>query len=1191
MRQWTLEGGAAWICGPTGSGKTLLLDRWLSRASAEGAPHVLLQPCEDPWVPVVRALRDPRLPGPPVMLPQGLGPLRRAQAAATLLAGRAEGPLRVFVDNVQELDTGTADVVRMLHRQPGVAICATTRRAKSESQGGIPLDPLGKAAIREMADGMLNEPTPDDVLRWLVATADGRPGRVRDLLLVAVSEGVLTHESTGWQLYGDLSTVDPARAPDLMAAELQQAEWQVLMVLAAADAPLTIDVVSRCAAMQRSSVEDAARHLEAVGVVRLDGDLVTAQDRTLTGVVNQVGAKRRAAHRALAEHFSVDPNPISLARHLSVAAVPSLVRRLGATAISALAALDPSAASRQGRELLRLCPDDPLVATAVVDALAVTGRSTEALELAEGLAMYSGRAPELASVLARAGRSVLDTDADEATARALARRARHFLSGDPPPLSLLALEGRLHLTTGQASQALAAARQGLASPMPSERVAQVAWVDLRLLEAEALSKTGHVHAAVERLASTPPAAGTPARERLHVAAAHILRGARRYLAAADAYAQAARNDPHSVGPEQIKWMDEAAACQFHAGDRDLAVETWKTVLEMGARLGLVAETARVRAVCAGALRELMRLDEAVALASQAYDEATSCDAIETALNAAFAAGDAEMAAHHWDETAAWYNRAAALLVDKRRPAVRARLDRRWAELAVSRGDADASDRVAAAVRSSRRTDQGRDMARAHALRGVVLAREGRRDQVEATLERALGPLRAAGASRVLAEARLWAAEAWLIAGRPAAALDEATRALVWADEVGHLLFKHRAEDLARRARDHGEAIDGPAAMGRLLEIAAALARERDLNVLLDKIADAALYLVEADRAFVILGADENSLAVAAARNAAGAPPGKPSMSVARKAIAHGRDVIVSDVVERSDLRAQQSIVHLRVRSAMCVPLVDADRTLGALYVDSHRASRQQLAEAVRLLRGLAAQAAVAVTNARLLAESRRRAEWAAEITHDIRSPLASVLMAAEDMVACSPLEEDDRDTIQLIAEQAARVMHMAEGFLADRQGEPVAVPIAERVRRQVDVAARKARIHGQQVTFDALDQPIVEIPPGDLDRVVSNLLTNALDHSPPDGVVEVSVGTIRGEAVLVVRDHGDGIPDGLETTIFERGLRATMSRPGHGLGLAIVRRVVEAAGGHVTASNHPTGGAEFRVRLPLFRKTGAQARQ
>ena len=1181
LAAWRAEGGRLCLAGPHGAGRQRLLDVQASALRAAGRPFLRLRPSRAPWAEVLRGLSDPGLPGPAAALVAGLPPDRRAQAAASRLVERAGGELWLLVDSEDLLDDGTAQTVAALRRFPGVHVLAHGAEGCREATV-LTLPPLTGPERQELVDRLLGGAQPASLHAWVTTSGADRPGDIVDLLVCGAQRRVLVSGPQGEVVVtGPAPALAPGEATAARVAGLPPVARAVLGVLALAGGPVSERRLPGAADAPAHATARALERLRALDLVQRHGGSASVRPRDPAALLPTDAAERRRAHAGLVPVAAHATPPLRLAFHLEGAADPQLTAAHGPRAMRALRALDPEIASVCARALTEQCPRNLPLLWERVCSLAAAGHSTEAMQVAEGATLDLGAVPPVAPLLATAALAVLEVDSDETTARALARRARRALGGAPAPPILLLVEAQLLLRSGQVSQALATARRGLLDAPPAHLHPDGPHVGLRLVEGEALARAGKVDRAVDRLRASPPGQGNPAREPLLVAAARMLRSTRRYLDAAAAFADAARNDPHSMGPQQVGWLREAASAFQNAGDREEAATTWEAAIRMAERLGLVADVAVMRTRLASTLRELCRFDSAAEQAARAHEEANLAGAPEGAAAAALTAGDVAMAASRWESAAAWFQRAdgAAPLP----PRLRARLDRRLAELAVSRQAADAGTLASAAVQSARLADQSAELCLAHALRAVVLAREGRIDQVEATLERALPPLRAAGTSRLLAEARLWAAQAWLAAGRPDKAADEATRALVWADEVGHVLFHRRAEAVARRARSRGPRVDGEAALGRLLEIAAALGRERDLGALLERIADAALHLTEADRAFVILADEGPELRVAAARHAAGTPRGLPSLSVARKAVARGREVIVSDVAERSDLRAQQSIVHLRVRSAMCVPLGDGGRTIGALYVDSHEESQQALSDSIRLLRALASQAAVAVTNARLLAETRRRAEWAAEMAHDLRSPMASVVMAAEHLADTAGLDQDDRETAALIGEQARRVVEMAERFLADRAGQPRDFDLAERVRRQVEVATRKARARDQRVVYATREQPVVHAVPEDLDRAVTNLLSNALTHTPAGTAVEVEVGLVRGEAVLVVRDHGPGIPPALIEEIFERGRRADAAKPGHGLGLAIVRRMVEEAGGSVTAANHPLGGAEFRVRLPIAR--------
>jgi signal transduction histidine kinase len=106
--------------------------------------------------------------------------------------------------------------------------------------------------------------------------------------------------------------------------------------------------------------------------------------------------------------------------------------------------------------------------------------------------------------------------------------------------------------------------------------------------------------------------------------------------------------------------------------------------------------------------------------------------------------------------------------------------------------------------------------------------------------------------------------------------------------------------------------------------------------------------------------------------------------------------------------------------------------------------------------------------------------------------------------------------------------------------------------------------------------------PEKVERVLMNLLTNALRHTPSDGAVAVRVHALPGEVQFAVEDTGDGLDDEARTRMFERFWRADRSRSsrGAGLGLAIARGLVEAHGGRIWAEDRDGGGARVCFTLP-----------
>jgi len=220
-----------------------------------------------------------------------------------------------------------------------------------------------------------------------------------------------------------------------------------------------------------------------------------------------------------------------------------------------------------------------------------------------------------------------------------------------------------------------------------------------------------------------------------------------------------------------------------------------------------------------------------------------------------------------------------------------------------------------------------------------------------------------------------------------------------------------------------------------------------------------------------------------------------------------------------------------------------------------------------------------------------RRELVADISHDLRSPLTSVrghletALLREDKV--SP--EDRRRFLGAALGSVEGLQRLVEELfelarLEARQTGAVKEPFP--LAELVQDTALKLKPQAEEARIRLLLSLPEDLPPvngdiGLLERLLTNLLENALAHTPPEGRVTVSLASGGQELVLTVEDTGPGIPPEDLPRIFDRFYRADRSRAGAGLGLAIVREIVGLHGGTITAGNRPGGGALFRVNLPL----------
>jgi signal transduction histidine kinase len=234
------------------------------------------------------------------------------------------------------------------------------------------------------------------------------------------------------------------------------------------------------------------------------------------------------------------------------------------------------------------------------------------------------------------------------------------------------------------------------------------------------------------------------------------------------------------------------------------------------------------------------------------------------------------------------------------------------------------------------------------------------------------------------------------------------------------------------------------------------------------------------------------------------------------------------------------------------------------------------------------------TNLEQLFDARRQlVAWA---SHDLRTPLASLramVEALEDGLARPeeylPAIREQLETLSLLIDDLFELARIDAGVLSlDVRDEPLAGLVSSCLR-SLDAEARSRNVH-LEARLDPAD-PAVRIAPDKVERVLLNLLTNALRHTPGDGAVTVVVQPNSDHVVVAVEDTGSGITPGAAERMFERFWRDDDSRArssgGAGLGLAIAQGLVHAHGGTMWAENSSAGGARVAFTLPLAKTARA----
>lgn len=312
-------------------------------------------------------------------------------------------------------------------------------------------------------------------------------------------------------------------------------------------------------------------------------------------------------------------------------------------------------------------------------------------------------------------------------------------------------------------------------------------------------------------------------------------------------------------------------------------------------------------------------------------------------------------------------------------------------------------------------------------------------------------------------------------------------------------------------------------------------------------------------------------------------PSARSQSAIVRAVEHGTAALVSDeVVSRRDgtvFPAEYSAQPLVVDGSVVGTIV-------ALSDLTHRRTTE--AEIGRLLDAERAARAEAE------AANRGKDEFLAVLSHELRTPLTAVLgwiallrpgrlTPDRTRYALEVIERNARMQAQLIND----LLDVSRIVAGKMEMERLSVDLAEVVSRVVENAQREADAKRIRVTMavDAAAGPVL----GDatrLEQIVGNIMANALKFTPAEGQVDVVLERYRGRARLRVTDSGPGIAPDVLPHVFERFRQAESSsrrrHEGLGLGLAIVRHLVETHGGTVRAENSLDGGAAFTVELPLL---------
>jgi signal transduction histidine kinase len=410
-------------------------------------------------------------------------------------------------------------------------------------------------------------------------------------------------------------------------------------------------------------------------------------------------------------------------------------------------------------------------------------------------------------------------------------------------------------------------------------------------------------------------------------------------------------------------------------------------------------------------------------------------------------------------------------------------------------------------------------------------------------------------------------------------------------------------------------LEGIELLDYVLRVSRQMAESHALAPLLAYTIDKVLTLVGAERGFIVLKSDDGSIDFKIKRDNQGNDlPGATdeiSYSILEKVVGLGEAVVLSDAMHDPQFGTARSVMALRLRSIMCVPLITRNRTIGAIYVEN-RSVRGRFRESdLAPLQLFANQAAIAIENTELIENLKIANDELKEldelknnfiilISHELKTPLTAVSTNAQLMnmiIEKAGLQNDpmlsrtaanlDKATtrMRLVIDEIVQFFRIASGQLELALNEirlrDVIMPVVNNLSAICEERNLTLR------TADMNELPLICADPRKLKIVFQNIIGNAVKYTPDGGQIEIEAGVVNdGMIEISVKDTGIGVPLDEQKRIFDMfhilGSLNTHSTSksafrggGFGLGLPIARGIVEAHDGLIRLESSGYDEAEL----------------
>lgn len=399
----------------------------------------------------------------------------------------------------------------------------------------------------------------------------------------------------------------------------------------------------------------------------------------------------------------------------------------------------------------------------------------------------------------------------------------------------------------------------------------------------------------------------------------------------------------------------------------------------------------------------------------------------------------------------------------------------------------------------------------------------------------------------------------------------------------------------------------------MVDVARAVSASPELDERLNASAEVLAKMLDASNAFIMLLVDDGAFlqGVASSNTAHRAefrevliPADAPS--IAAHSVATKQPVVVEDATRSTDVR-RELVSRYGEKSLLALPLMLRDEAIGAVVIDDTRRVRAWSPAEIQRAELIAQTVAVGVANARLYDEVRRHSaqlqraqaelvkrerlaalgQLAAVMAHEVRNPLAVLFNSIATLGKTMSQEGDAGKLLAIMSEEAARLerlvrelLDFAKPLAPSLESEPLHAVLSG----AVDAASRELGPSVSQIVVEvAKDLPPARLDASMIRRAVVNLVVNGAHAAGPRGRVDVHATLdTRGSrrfARIDVADNGPGIPVDVAPRVFDPFF--TTKATGTGLGLAVVKSIVESHGGEIDLHSTPNAGTTMTMLLPL----------